>query len=140
MQTILFYGRDGAKAKERAKELRKASKGKVLICDVTVWEGTKDGDRAEIMDCVSYFDRQRIEHVFGVSSAVHGTNSRGETWEGSLSGTEYEDIDPVEIAKIQARSDQDMAGKNFTSIEKIEDVIKPEPKKRGRPRKNAEAA
>lgn len=69
MQTILFYGRDGAKAKARAIELRKASKDKVLICDVTVWEGTKDGDRAEIMDCVSYFDRQRIEHVFGVTHA-----------------------------------------------------------------------
>ena len=64
MQIILFYGRDGAKAKQRAKEL-KNSKSKVMVCDVTVWEGTKDGDQAEIMDCVSYFDRQRIEHVFG---------------------------------------------------------------------------
>jgi hypothetical protein len=121
MQTIIFYGRNGAGAKERAKELR-GEKKKVMVCDVTVWEGTKDGDQAEIMDCVSYFDRQRIEHVFGVGAPEP-----------------IDEIDPAEIAKIQARADRDMAGKDYRSIEKIEDIIAP-PKKRGRPRKNKDAA
>lgn len=113
MQTILFYGRDGAKAKERAKELRKASKGKVLICDVTVWEGTKDGDSAEIMDCVSYFDRQRIEHVFG--------GLRGIAFDPTTDGPP---IERFEISDILDSGEED---------------LKPAPKKRGRPRKNAEA-
>lgn len=120
MQTIIFYGRNGAGAKERAKELR-GEKKKVMVCDVTVWEGTKDADQAEIMDCVSYFDRQRIEHVFGGKPEP------------------LDEIDPAEIAKIQARADVDMAGKELRSIEKIEGVISA-PKKRGRPRKNKDAA
>lgn len=67
MKTILFYGRDGAKAKERAKEIRKA-KGRIVIYDVAAWAGTKDGaSEVVIMDCVSYFDRERIEYVFGKS-------------------------------------------------------------------------
>lgn len=107
MQTILFYGRDGAKAKERAKELRKASKGRVLICDVTVWEGTKDGDSAEIMDCVSYFDRQRIEHVFGGMQSIKDAIADIACGEG----IEFDTTEPAQ-----------------------------EKKKRGRPRKNAEAA
>lgn len=69
MTTIVFYGRNGAAAKERAKSLRKG-RGRVVIYDVTAWGGTKDGaDEAVVMDCVSYFDRQRIEHVFGKPDA-----------------------------------------------------------------------
>lgn len=123
MQTILFYGRDGAKAKARAIELRKASKDKVLICDVTVWEGTKDGDRAEIMDCVSYFDRQRIEHVFGVTPSV-ATNSRGETWDMATV------VPHAEIPMGHAVGNEFPCGEDET----------PKPKKRGRkPKAKAEA-
>lgn len=102
MQTIIFYGRNGAWAKERAKELR-GEKKKVMVCDVTVWEGTKDADQAEIMDCVSYFDRQRIEHVFGVSAEIPT---------GPAVGNEFPSGEPEDTA----------------------------PKKRGRPRKNKDAA
>ena len=108
MQTIIFYGRNGAKAKELANELRRAKK-RVMVCDVTVWEGTKDADQAEIMDCVSYFDRQRIEHVFGVGANIKEA-----------------------IADLACG-----AGVEFDPTN--EDVI-PEKKKRGRPRKNKDAA
>lgn len=108
MQTIIFYGRNGAGAKERAKELR-GEKQKVMVCDVTVWEGTKDADQAEIMDCVSYFDRQRIEHVFGV----------GENIKEAI----------VDLA----------CGEGVEFYPTNEEVI-PEKKKRGRPRKNKDAA
>lgn len=65
MLTIVFYGRNGVAAKARAAEIRKKGKGKTVVYDVTAWDGGTDGaDAFEILDCVSYFDRQRIEHAF----------------------------------------------------------------------------
>ncbi len=68
MRTIVFYGRDGAAAKARAKEIVRSRQGRAIVYDVAAWGGTKDNaDGYEIMDCVSYFDRERIEYVFGKS-------------------------------------------------------------------------
>lgn len=112
MQTILFYGRNGAKAKERARELRKSGKGRIVIYDVAAWEGGRDGaDAFEIMDCVSYFDRQRIEAAFGAESKV--INPDPVEWPGAN----------FEAANIAAKE--------------LAAELKSEPKKRGLPRKAA---
>lgn len=66
MLTIIFYGRDGQAAKDKAREIG-ARRGEWARCyDASVWLGSKDrADRVLIMPDVLGWQRRRIEQVYG---------------------------------------------------------------------------
>ncbi len=65
MLTIIFYGRDGQAAKDKAREIG-ARRGEWARCyDAAVWLGSKDrADRVVIMPDVLGWQRRRIEQVY----------------------------------------------------------------------------
>lgn len=66
MLTIVFYGRDGQAAKDKAREIG-ARRGEWARCyDASAWLGSRDrADRVVIMPDVLGWQRKRIEQVFG---------------------------------------------------------------------------
>lgn len=127
MLTIVFYGNDGPGAKRRAKEIQ-SGRDRAVVYDVTAWDGTKDGaDSYEIVGDISYFDRQRIEHVFVVKEdAIRDAIA-------DLACGNGVEFDPTQEEKPAER--EGGASENLRAGE-MDQVIK---KKRGRKPKAVEA-